>query len=121
MKELALYIMSFLYIVAGMYHFLNPKLYIRIIPRWIPYPALINYVSGALEMVLAVLLLFDSTRIPAAWALILLLIIIFPANIQMSLNFYERQHKYFWLTVVRLPLQLVFIWWAWLYTQPLIH
>jgi len=52
----------------------------------------------------------------AAWALIALLILIFPANIQMMLIYRKKDHPYFWATVARLPLQLLLIYWAWCYT-----
>jgi uncharacterized membrane protein len=57
----------------------------------------------------------DATRSIAAWLIIALLIAIFPANIQMSINFKRKNNPYFWITIVRLPLQLLLIWWAWLY------
>jgi len=46
-----------------------------------------------------------------------LLIAVFPANIKMCVDYYNGHKPYFWLTVLRLPLQLVLVWWAWLYTK----
>lgn len=111
-----LYLMAALYIAAGINHFVNPKFYLRIIPRGLPFPSAINYLSGALEVIFALLLIPDSTRSQGAWMLILLLIAIFPANIQMSITYYRKNYRYFWLTILRLPLQGVLIWWAWIYT-----
>src|SRR6185295_11958147 len=100
-----LYIMTALYIVAGANHFINPKFYLRIIPAALPFHKGINYLSGALEIILALLLIPESTRSWGAWLLILLLIAVFPANIQMSVTYYRKHYRYFWLTILRLPLQ----------------
>ena len=110
-----LYLMSALYILAGFNHFLNPLTYIKIIPSWLPYPSMINHVTGILEIILGFLLLFNTSRTFAAYGIIVLLIAIFPANIQMSINFYNSHHPKFWWTVARLPLQLLLIAWAWRY------
>jgi uncharacterized membrane protein len=70
-----------------------------------------------MEIVLAVFLIPAATRVYAAAGIILLLILIFPANIQMMINFYRRHNPYLWITILRLPLQPVLVWWAWLYTH----
>jgi uncharacterized membrane protein len=77
----------------------------------------IVYASGIIEIVLAVLLLQTATRVYAAWGIVIFLILIFPANIQMMINFYRKRNPYLWITILRLPLQPVLIWWAWLYTN----
>ena len=47
-----LYLMAFLYIIAGINHFRNPGMYIRIIPPFFSNPKLINILSGAAEIIL---------------------------------------------------------------------
>jgi uncharacterized membrane protein len=74
-------------------------------------------VSGAVEIVLGVLLLVPRHTVTAAWGLILLLIAVFPANVQMALHpetFPEFGPAALWL---RLPLQGVLIAWAWWVTK----
>lgn len=114
---ISLYIMSAFYLLAGVNHFINPKWYLRIIPKWLPNHSAINYLSGAAEIILAILLLPLPTRSAAAWGIIVLLVAIFPANIQMSLTYKKYMHPRFWLTVLRLPLQVLFIWWAFQFTS----
>ena len=58
------------------------------------------------------LLLLPTTRKMAAWLIILLLIAIFPANIQMMLHYMDENNPRLWMAVVRLPLQVLLIWWA---------
>lgn len=116
MKEISLYVMAVLYIIAGSYHFINTRFYKRMMPPWVPWHMPIVYISGAFEIILGVLLIPVMTRTYAAWGIIILLILIFPANIQMMLNFYRKKNPYLWISVLRLPLQPVLIWWAWQYT-----
>lgn len=118
MKIILLYLMVLVYIAAGIYHFVNPRMYQKIMPAYIPYHTAMIYISGILEIVFALLLLPESTRPVAAWLIIVLLIAIFPANIQMAINFYQKQHSGLWIAIARLPLQIVLIWWAWIYTKP---
>jgi uncharacterized membrane protein len=117
MSNFFLYLMSSLYLLAGVNHFVNPKFYLKIIPQWLPYHSFINYGSGVLEIVFALMLIPASTRVLGAWLIIALLIAIFPANIKMCVDFYHKSHPQFWITLVRLPLQFVLIWWAWIYTK----
>lgn len=117
MKNFLLYFMSLLYIAAGIYHFVNPKFYLRMMPSYIPFHLPMVYASGVFEILFAILLIPESTRPIAAWLIIALLIAIFPANIQMAVNFYHKQHPALWMAIVRLPLQIALIWWAWIYTK----
>jgi uncharacterized membrane protein len=119
MKLVLLYIMGLLYIAAGTLHFVKSKMYVRIMPPWIGWQLQLVYISGACEILLGLLLFPESTRSFAAWGIIALLIAVFPANIQMTINYFHYNNPIKWLTVVRLPLQLLLIWWAWLYTKNL--
>lgn len=116
-KTIGLYIMAALYTVAGINHFIHPSVYISIIPPWLSYKLFLVNISGASEILFGLLLLPIASRRVAAWAIILLLIAIFPANIQMSINYYRSNNANFWLTLLRLPLQFILIWWAWIYAR----
>ena len=117
MKMILLYIMALLYTVAGIYHFVNPRMYLRIMPSYLPFHLPLVYISGICEIAFALLLIPESTRPVGAWLIIALLIVVFPANIQMAVNFYQKQNPSLWIAIARLPLQLVLIWWAWAYTK----
>ena len=117
MKNFPLYIMAALYVVAGLNHFVNPLLYVKILPPRLPNPNLIVTISGICEVLFGLLLLPVVTRTFAAWAVILLLIVVFPANVQMASNYYHFDRPRLWLTILRLPLQLLLIYWAYLYTK----
>ena len=116
MKLVLLYTMALSYLAAGLLHFLRPRMYVKIMPPWLPMHLQLVYISGACEILLGILLIPESTRVMAAWGIIALLIAIFPANIQMAINYFHYNNSMKWLTVARLPLQALLIWWAWLYT-----
>jgi uncharacterized membrane protein len=111
-----LYLMAFLYIIAGINHFRKPGMYIRIIPPLFKNPKLINTLSGIAEILLGILLLFPFSKKFAVWGIIALLIAIFPANLFM---FQDKKASFGlpkWILFVRLPLQIVLIYWAYQYT-----
>lgn len=109
--------MSLLYIVAGVNHFWNPEFYLRIMPPWLPWHNELEVISGVCEILFGLLLLFSSTRRLAAWGIILLLIAVFPANIQMMLNYLRESNPKLWVSIIRLPLQIILIWWAYSFTK----
>jgi uncharacterized membrane protein len=118
MREIGLYIMSLFYIAAGVFHFVRPKVYLKIMPGYIPFPLELVYISGLSEILSGLLLLHPATRSIGAWLTIITLIVVFPANIQMMISFYQKHNPYLWLTILRLPLQFLLIYWAWIYTKP---
>lgn len=116
-KTVLLYLMALLYITAGINHFIHPAFYLKIMPPYIPYHGLMVAASGVAEIVFGLLLIPPTTRRVGAWLIILLLIAIFPANLQMAMDFYRENNPALWIAVLRLPLQLVLIGWAWWYTR----
>lgn len=115
MSNLSLYVQAILYIAAGANHFISPKTYLAIMPPYIPSHNLMVIVSGIAEILLGIGLLFPATRSLSAWGLIILLIAVFPANLYMATASRFRKLPA-WLRWARLPLQLILIWWAYLYT-----
>ena len=107
-----LYLMALLYIGAGINHFRKPGMYIRIIPPVFKNPELLNILSGATEIILGLLLTLPFTTHFAAWGIIALLIAIFPANLYMFQNKKAGFGLPLWILFVRLPLQIVLIYWA---------
>lgn len=105
------------FVAAGINHFLNPRLYLSIMPPYLPWHLPLVYVSGVLEVVLGAFLLVPAAQAFAAWGLIALLIAVFPANLHMALNtdmYPTLPPLLLWL---RLPLQALLIAWAYAYTR----
>lgn len=106
--------MAGIYISAGLFHFIKPEFYIRIIPPYLPGPRLLVFLSGIAEVVLGIGLLLPETRSLAAWSIILMLLAFMPVHIYMLQS--ERFRKLpRWALWVRLPLQGVLMYWAYLY------
>lgn len=115
-KTIGLYLAAFLFILAGILHFVRERAYMKTMPLYIPYHKAMVLISGVAEIILGIGLLFPVTRVYAAWGLILLLIAVFPANIYMATSgrFHQISPVLLWL---RLPLQFVLIWWVYQYTK----
>jgi uncharacterized membrane protein len=106
------------FILAGIAHFVRPGVYLKIMPPYLPWPLGLVYLSGICEAGLGVLVLIPRYTKLAAWGLIALLIAVFPANVHMALHpelYPPIPPAALWL---RLPLQGVFIAWAYVFTRP---
>jgi uncharacterized membrane protein len=75
-----------MFAVTGIAHFVNPlrRDLIAIVPPQLPAPALLVTVTGVLELLGAVGLLYPPTRAAAAIALGVLMLAMFPANVYAS-------------------------------------
>ncbi len=109
--------MGALYIVAGTGHFIATRIYESIMPDYLPAHYMLVIVSGVAEIAGGIGVLVPATRRAAGWGIILLLIAVMPANIWMV----QRPERYpaipLWALWLRLPLQLLLIWWAWQVTE----
>jgi uncharacterized membrane protein len=109
-------VLAFFMIGAGTMHFINPDFYLQIMPPYLPLHLDLVYLSGFCEIVLGVFLLIPRFSWLAAWGIIALLIAVFPANI------YLFQHQDILpapaiIHFLRLPLQGVFILWAYWHSR----
>ncbi len=110
-KAISKYVLAIFMIGAGTMHFVNPEFYMKIMPPYLPLHRELVLVSGVCEVLLGVLLLFPQCSRLAAWGVVALLIAVFPANL------YLYQHQEIvtaspTVHLLRLPLQGVFILWA---------
>lgn len=108
------YIIGILFIVTGMLHFIKPGIFINIMPDLIPWHSAMVYISGMAEIAGGIGVLLPQFRVPAAWGLILLLLAVFPANINMTVQAIGKAGFWSWysiITIIRLPLQFVLIYW----------
>lgn len=110
--------MAVFYVLAGVNHFYNTPLYLHMMPSYLPWPLLLVYISGVLEIALGVLLWLPKTTRLGAWGLIVLLILVFPANVNMTLHPELTPAIPGYILWLRLPLQAVFIGFAYYYTKP---
>lgn len=107
--------MAAFYIFAGVSHFRIPRFFIKITPPWVPAPEKVNIFIGVVEIALGILLLVSKTTSIAAWGIIALLIAVFPANLYHH-QLAKKKGKGVTGTLIRLPIQLLLIWWAYSFT-----
>ena len=117
MRNLSLWTLGVLMMLAGANHFLNPRFYTQIMPPYLPFPLELVWASGLLEIAGGALLLFPATRGIGAWMLIATFVLVFPANLHMALNAGSYSSIPAWLLWTRLPLQAALIWWAYGFTK----
>jgi uncharacterized membrane protein len=117
-KLILKFILAIFFVLSGFNHFFSTSFYLHIMPSYLPWHLLLVYLSGLVEILLGLLLLIPKFTRIAAWGLIALLIAVFPANVYMAVNpgLYPEYHIA--ALLIRLPLQVVLIGWAYLYTIP---
>lgn len=81
-----------------------------------PNPKLLNAIAGIAEIVLGVGLCIPQFSSVAAWGIIALLVAIFPANLFMFTNKKAGMGLPKFILLLRLPLQIVLLVWAYFYT-----
>ncbi len=116
-KKVSLYILIVFFLFAGVYHFVNPELYLPLIPKYFPMPEVINWVSGMLEILLAFGLIPLKTRKLAAIGIIVLLIAFIPSHvyfIQIGSCIESSLCVAPWVAWIRLlVIHPLLIYWAW--------
>jgi uncharacterized membrane protein len=117
-KKIALFTLGIAYVVAGGNHFVNPEFYIAIMPPYLPLHSELVLVSGVFEVIGGIGVLIARVRSLAGWGLVALLIAVFPANLHMALHPELFPDVSAAGLYARLPMQLVFIAWAYWATRP---
>jgi len=113
LRRIALLALGVFFVAAGALHFLRTEMYVRTIPPWLPAPLDLVYVSGVFEILGGLGVLIPASRKLAGGGLIVLLIAVFPANLQMATHASDyadiASPLLLWL---RLPLQALLIYWV---------
>ncbi len=110
-KLFTIYFMSIAYTYVGIRHFIDPDFFLAIMPNYFSLHLFFVYLTGLMEVVFGVLLVFKKTRKIAAYGLIVLLVIVFPANIHLVQS--ELSQSILDVTkeqsLIRLPFQGLFL------------
>lgn len=86
--------------------------FIKIVPAYLSYPRELVIISGVFELLGAIGILLPKSRLIAAYGLIALIVAVFPANMNMALHAEKFPEISTMLLYVRLPFQILFVWWA---------
>ncbi len=110
-KLFTIYFMSIAYTYVGIRHFIDPDFFLAIMPNYFSLHLFFVYLTGLMEVVFGVLLVFRKTRKIGAYGLIVLLVIVFPANIHLVQS--ELSQSILDVTreqsIIRLPFQGLFL------------
>lgn len=114
--------MAIMLVLTGTGHFIVPGQVDALVPPFLPSePRLWTYLSGAAEIVIALMLLAPlnkkfagkSIRLWGAYSAFALFVAVFPANINMAIQWSSRDMPEPLLAYARLPLQFGLFYWAW--------
>ena len=98
---------------AGVAHFVRPEFFDEIVPHALPAsPRAWTYVSGVAELACAVAVARTATRRAGGLAAAALFVAVFPANIQMAVDWRDRSARKRATAYGRLPLQLPLVLWG---------
>ena len=114
-RAISRWLLAAFFIAAGANHFRDPAFYLPAMPSWLPWHQQLLDLSGVAEIVGGIGVLPPRTRRAAGWALIALLIAVFPVNLNMALHDVQPAERHIdeWLLWARLPIQAVLIAWVW--------
>ena len=117
-RKFSLFGLSLFFIYFGIDHFINPEFYLSIMPPAFPLHVEAVYISGFFEILGGISVLIAPLRKIAGWGLVALLICVYPANIYMAITPEAFPEISIGLLYLRLPLQFLFIYWAYSVTRP---
>jgi uncharacterized membrane protein len=109
--------MAAIYIFAGIMHFMKPKMYLRIMPRYLPFHKPIVLLSGLAEIILGIGLLFKSTKDISIYGIIAMLAVFLLVHFYMLSSKKAGAGFPRWILLLRLPLQFALMYWAFYYIK----
>ncbi len=109
-RRIWVWVVAIFFIGAGANHFVHPSPYYSMMPGYLPWPRQLVWISGVAEILGGFGALVPITRTLAGWGLILLLLAVFPANLNVALNGWPGVNLPVWSLWARLPLQILMLW-----------
>lgn len=110
-----LYLMGAIYIFAGIMHFIKPKVYLRIMPRYLPAHKALVLLSGVVEILLGIGLFFKETKNLSIYGIIAMLAVFLLVHLYMLSSDKASAGFPKWLLLLRLPIQFALMYWAFMY------
>lgn len=114
--------MAIMLFITGTSHFVVPGPFNELVPSFLPgEPDLWTFLSGVAEIVIALMLVArldkkvagKSVRLWGAYFAFALFIAVYPANINMAIEWSSRDMPEPLFAYARLPLQFGLFYWAW--------
>lgn len=114
--------MAYMLLITGSGHLILPGAFNELVPDFLPgEPRLWTYLSGVAELIVALLLLTPlrkrfagkALRLWGAYLAFALFIAVYPANINMAIEWSSRDMPQPLFAYLRLPMQFGLFYWAW--------
>ncbi len=90
MNPLIVHILALIYgipfILIGIEHFREPQKFVDIVPKYMPFALFLVYLTGVMEIVGGLGIIYPETREITGRLMVLFLIAIYPANLNMWMN-----------------------------------
>jgi uncharacterized membrane protein len=110
-----LYIMAAMYVLAGTMHFIKPKMYMRVMPSYLPNHKTLVYLSGIAEILLGVGLCIPILKAISIYGIIAMLAVFLLVHFYMLSGEKASAGVPKWILLLRIPLQFGLMYWAWIY------
>ena len=90
MNPLIVHLLALIYgipfILIGIEHFREPQKFVDIVPKYMPFALFLVYLTGVMEIVGGLGIIYPETREITGRLMVLFLIAIYPANLNMWVN-----------------------------------
>jgi len=83
LKAVLKYLLVFIFVAGGIFHFVIPETYFEMMPGYIPWPEFMVYLSGVTEIIAGFMLAVPKTQKWGAWFVIAHLAVFFTVHIYM--------------------------------------
>ena len=113
MKKLNLLLISFFYILNCIFHFMFTESYLPIMPDFLPFHWELILISGVLEFLFGIGVIFEKYRNIALSGIIVILILFMSVHLNMLIPENSLGYSYS-LLIIRALFQFVLIYWAWM-------
>lgn len=115
LKYAGLVVVSLFFLVGGQAHFTATQFFVSIVPPYVPFPLLVVYVTGVIELLGAIAIWVPKWRSWAGIGLMVLTVCVTPANIYMWMNpelFPDISAALLGWRLVAQGVLLAIIWWS---------
>lgn len=105
------------FLLGGIGHFVLTKMFVSVVPPYVPFPLEMVYFTGLCEIAGALAVLYKPLRHVAGWCLIALSICVTPVHVQMLIEADKYASIGPFILWARLLFQPVLIWIIWASTR----
>ena len=114
-EPIGLYIMASIYIFGGIMHFIKPRMYMRVMPQYLPNHKALVFWSGIAEILLGIGLCIPVLKSISIYGIMAMLLVFLMVHFYMLSSEKAAAGIPKWILILRIPLQFGLMYWAWAY------